>query len=85
MFSFFRNLFNTHREFVGDFIETGDELRDLAASNRVVAAELEESRIQTTGMADQKDLIDLAEKSAAALSGYGISVKAQAFIDVAQD
>ena len=77
-----KQLFTTHREFVGDFIETGDELLSLIASNKVVSAEYD-LFISKTREADV-DIDYEAQKSSDALSGYGILIKPKAFIESLQ-
>jgi hypothetical protein len=74
-----KNLFSTHREFTGDFITSADALESLVASNEIVRAEYElfEKKVQTS----TENLTSLAKQSADALSGYGIAVKPQAFIE----
>ncbi len=79
--NFLKRLFSTHSEFVGDFIETGDELFDLAASNTVVAAELELFEARARDVTDATVLENAATRSANALSGYGISVRPKAFLE----
>ncbi|MCA9354728.1 MAG: hypothetical protein KC877_04375 [Candidatus Kaiserbacteria bacterium] len=75
-----QKLFGTHREFVGNFIETGEALIALAASNQIVAAELEDFS-QKARTLKSDNLLEAAELSANALSGYGISVRSKAFLE----
>lgn len=79
--NWFTNLFSTHREFTGDFVETGEVLLDLVASNQVVMAEFEQFKSRVKGVIDQNVIEKEAAKSATALSGYGIAVKPKAFIE----
>ncbi len=74
-----KNLISTQREFTGNFIETGDDLLSLAASNQVVAAEL--SNFTKKVQAGEYSKERTAELSSNALSGYGISVSKAAFLD----
>ena len=78
-----KNLFNTHRDFTGDLIETADEFLGLVASNQVAAAEFAQfqKRISTISATDQAALAKEAQKSADSLSGYGISVKPAAILE----
>lgn len=82
--SFFKKLFSTHSEFAGDFIETGEELLSLIASNEVVAAEYKEFEGSVAGLADHEVIKEQAQKSADALSGYGISVRVEAFVETVE-
>ena len=79
--NWFTNLFSTHREFTGDFVESGTALLDLVASNQVVAAEFEQFQNRIKEIDDQEKIKTEANRSATALSGYGIAVKPVAFID----
>ena len=74
-----KKLFSTHRDFIGDYLETGEDLLSLVASNEVVRAEYETftCKIQKTPHQTESH----ATQSAEALSGYGIMVTPQAFID----
>ena len=78
---FFQKLLGKKSTFVGNFVTTGDELLSLAASNKVVAAELAEFESHVKELVDEGEIQQAAFKSAEALSGYGISVDAQAFLD----
>lgn len=82
--NFFKKLFQKKSTFVGDFVRTGDELLDLAASNKIVAAELAEfeQRLKDGDITCAGNQEKEAFKSAEALSGYGISVDAKAFLEV---
>jgi hypothetical protein len=77
----FTKLFKKESTFTGDFIDSGEDLLTLAASNPVVAAELKEfeARISDKSCAGTQDQI--AFNSAEALSGYGISVSKKAFLE----
>lgn len=76
-----KKLFTKKSTFVGDFVDTGEELFALANSNPIVAAELEEfeKRVADKSCAGRED--QEAFKSAEALSGYGISVSKKAFLE----
>lgn len=79
-----KKLFNKQSTFVGEFVDSGEELLALAASNPVVAAELAEfeKRIADKSCAGRQD--QEAFKSAEALSGYGISVSQKAFLETTE-
>jgi hypothetical protein len=76
-----RKLFSTDTKFVGDFINSGDGLLELVRSNQVARAEFEQFEERTMGVEDTSQLENEATRSADALSGYGISVLPQAFIE----
>ncbi len=80
---FLKKLFQKKSTFVGDFVRTGDALLDLAASNPIVSAELErfEKRLKDRDITCKGNQEKEAFKSAEALSGYGISVDAKAFLE----
>lgn len=78
---FLKRLFSTNKPFVGDFIETGDELLSLIASNKIAAAEFEDFERRIKEMQNKEEIGKEAVHSADALSGYGISVSAKAFIE----
>ena len=63
-------------------LQSADELRELAASNSIVAAELKEFE---TKLSIGEELTVAAAGSARALSGYGISVSKQAFLQYANE
>ena len=73
-----KNLFSTHRDFTGDYIETGDEFLSLVASNEIVKAEYKSFLAATEK--DGSEIEKEAIKSANALSGYGILVRSKALI-----
>jgi len=79
--SFLKKLFSKQRDFVGDFIETGEGLLKLSQSNTIARAELEQFQERVGGIQDQKEIEEESRKSADALSGYGISVKSEAFLE----
>lgn len=81
---FFQKLFGKKSTFVGNFVTTGDELLSLAASNKIVAAELSEFECNVQTLTDSEEVKKQAFKSAEALSGYGISVDAKAFLETVE-
>jgi hypothetical protein len=70
--------------FTGDFIDSGEELLELASSNPVVAAELKEFESQVSDKSCAGNQDQIAFKSAEALSGYGISVSKKAFLETTE-
>ena len=70
--------------FVGDFIDSGEDLLKLAASNPVVEAELKEFETRIADSSDGSTPDQEAFKSAEALSGYGISVSKKAFLETTE-
>jgi len=78
---FLRQLFSTQRAFVGEFIEHGDALLSLVASNEVVAREFSVYEKQIAAAKTDAEKEQVAIRSADALSGYGISVAPQAFLE----
>jgi len=82
--NFLKKLFQKKSTFVGDFVRIGDELLSLAASNKIVAAELAEfeKRLKDGNITCVGNQEKEAFKSAEALSGYGIAVDAKAFMEI---
>jgi hypothetical protein len=82
--NWFKKLFSKQSTFVGQPIDSAEELFALANKNPVVRAELEEfeRRISDKSCAGNQDQI--AFKSAEALSGYGISVSKKAFLETTE-
>ena len=82
-----KKLFSTESEFIGDFIDSKEELLALVQSNPVVEAEFNQFTskvgvIKSEGESVEIEIEKEAIKSATALSGYGISISPQAFIAV---
>lgn len=79
--NFFKRLFSTQKPFVGNFIETDEELKNLISSNKIAQAEFEDFQKRVEGLQNEAKIKAEAIRSASALSGYGISVSPKAFIE----